>query len=367
MKELQDHRCEAAGVAAPRSLRRSLQRAGFVLSLVTILACALSCVCSVRYTHVASSTSSVPGRLTTLELQGGCLRLLLDDWAAPFNPPGLHVERSLFIPLFFVVPLFSSSALSLPLWIPFLVLFVPSWLSRWYARRKPSYCCRACGYDLRGIRSDLCPECGTPRTPTRVEAAPRPSGQRSSARLGLFGRIKRHLTPPKIVLGLAVAGVLLAYPVYSILSLGFPGTECTNVWQYRQVRAQFSERLISHFPRGIPWAATNRRLSYTTCLGPATGFQVAYELPQNQIQRIAAEARAKAKAVYQGCGDDRLAQSEDYPIPAYAFGPSGFPSGSFIFVLDAAQSSPGTWNHGHSYGITVDEQSNEVVYWLDLW
>jgi hypothetical protein len=56
--------------------------------------------------------------------------------------------------------------LCIPLWIPFLVLAAPTaWL--WYRdRRHPPGCCVRCVYDLSGIDSGICPECGPPATST---------------------------------------------------------------------------------------------------------------------------------------------------------------------------------------------------------
>ena len=53
------------------------------------------------------------------------------------------------------------TGVGVPLWIPFVVVFVPSLLA-WRSSRKyrPGYC-RKCSYDLYGNESGVCPECGT--------------------------------------------------------------------------------------------------------------------------------------------------------------------------------------------------------------
>jgi len=50
----------------------------------------------------------------------------------------------------------------LPLWIPFVLIGLPTaWLWRRDRRRPRPGCCAACGYDLTGNVSGRCPECGT--------------------------------------------------------------------------------------------------------------------------------------------------------------------------------------------------------------
>lgn len=56
--------------------------------------------------------------------------------------------------------------LYLPLWIPFLLVAVPT-LLLWLRDRRPipAHCCQRCGYDLTGNVSGRCPECGTATRP----------------------------------------------------------------------------------------------------------------------------------------------------------------------------------------------------------
>ena len=52
--------------------------------------------------------------------------------------------------------------ISVPIWI---LLAPPLWIGIQSWRRDfriAPYCCRECGYDLRGIDSSVCPECGKP-------------------------------------------------------------------------------------------------------------------------------------------------------------------------------------------------------------
>jgi hypothetical protein len=56
-----------------------------------------------------------------------------------------------------------ESRLVVPLWIPFVVVVIPTALLWYFDRRRfPPGHCQDCGYDLRGNVSGRCPECGLP-------------------------------------------------------------------------------------------------------------------------------------------------------------------------------------------------------------
>ena len=59
-------------------------------------------------------------------------------------------------------------SVSIPLWVPFLFLAIPTAIL-WHRDRrtlKPG-CCRTCGYDLRASKK-VCPECGTATAPPGI-------------------------------------------------------------------------------------------------------------------------------------------------------------------------------------------------------
>jgi predicted amidophosphoribosyltransferase len=60
-----------------------------------------------------------------------------------------------------------------PLWIPMLLVAIPTaWLWRRDRRHSPG-CCPRCGYDLSGTPSGICPECG--RAQKKADEARAPS------------------------------------------------------------------------------------------------------------------------------------------------------------------------------------------------
>ncbi len=56
----------------------------------------------------------------------------------------------------------TSFSVGLPLWIPFLLVAIPTALLWWRDGRRIPPCghCQKCGYDLTGNVSGVCPECG---------------------------------------------------------------------------------------------------------------------------------------------------------------------------------------------------------------
>lgn len=57
---------------------------------------------------------------------------------------------------------YGYASIIVPLWIPFLLVAVPTALLFWRDRRMPPGHCKKCRYDLTGNQSGVCPECGTP-------------------------------------------------------------------------------------------------------------------------------------------------------------------------------------------------------------
>jgi hypothetical protein len=60
--------------------------------------------------------------------------------------------------------IFPGSVIELPLWLPFVVVAIPTVFLFWRDRRRlyPPGHCQTCGYNLTGNVSGVCPECGEP-------------------------------------------------------------------------------------------------------------------------------------------------------------------------------------------------------------
>ena len=55
----------------------------------------------------------------------------------------------------------SWNGIAVPLWIPALLIAIPTGVFWWRDRRYPPCHCKACGYNLTGNISGVCPECAT--------------------------------------------------------------------------------------------------------------------------------------------------------------------------------------------------------------
>jgi len=139
---------------------RVLKWAGLVVSLLIVVTWAAS----IRWTvaHTASG-----GEFRSFSLQLGGLAWLSGGGNVPMPMWGwktyrcpLSVSHWPWIPSFH----YRSPMLSiwLPLWIPFLIIAVPTGCLWWVAhpRRIPLGHCQKCGYNLTGNVSGVCPECG---------------------------------------------------------------------------------------------------------------------------------------------------------------------------------------------------------------
>jgi hypothetical protein len=123
---------------------RILKWAGLVVSLLIFVAGAASLFWM----------GSHYGKSTSWTLDGGCL---LFDSSYTGARRGWALRRAV------LPPDRGPEPYLVELWIPFLIVAVPTACLWWIdLRRLPVGCCQRCGYNLAGNISGVCPECGTP-------------------------------------------------------------------------------------------------------------------------------------------------------------------------------------------------------------
>ena len=80
-------------------------------------------------------------------------------WLPSIHRPGISLGTYIFIPFWLLVP---APPLTLILY------------HRWRKRRLPGHC-RACGYNLAGLTTPICPECGHATTPATAPKSSTPT------------------------------------------------------------------------------------------------------------------------------------------------------------------------------------------------
>ena len=149
----------------------------------------------------------------------------------------------------------------------------------------------------------------------------------------------------------------------------------TDVSRYSEVRKGFEGSiLVQHFPEEIPDDAVNVHFDYLPRLMQGgMHFQLRLELPRERVEDLRIEFLALAEHQFQGGGRfDHERLPNGVPTTCFYTGDTegcSFPSSYEVFVLDAQPGggSEAEWNHGHSYGIAVDVQASEIVYWAEYW
>ncbi len=96
----------------------------------------------------------------TLDIAKGTLRV---SWFEGFGASGLHVRRLPGLNLWFLVSRgLNAWVVRVPLWVFLPPLAAGAWVS-WRRALPAASLCGACGYDLTGIATGVCPECGAQR------------------------------------------------------------------------------------------------------------------------------------------------------------------------------------------------------------
>lgn len=132
--------------------------------------------------------------------------------------------------------------------------------------------------------------------------------------------------------------------------------------------------VLAHLPATVPSSATSVRFYYQPpFLQGGTRLQLRMVLPADEVSAALQAAKPAAKEVQNGGSDFDALNDHKGLLPSALFRDAtnttfaSLPEDFHVFILDAKTTSQPTWNHGYSYGIAINEQLSEVIYWLEDW
>jgi hypothetical protein len=140
---------------------RILKWAGVVVSIIIAIAWAVSLRWGLIHTRqtrlgVSAITGKTIGYGRIMSVSFGCVSCYWNQGLSPER--GWWTIRFREPPRW--LPVVYSGGAVLPLWIPFLLVAIPTTYLWWRDRRIPPGHCQKCGYNLTGNVSGICPECG---------------------------------------------------------------------------------------------------------------------------------------------------------------------------------------------------------------
>jgi hypothetical protein len=171
-------RRERRGVLFPR---RGVKRVGLAVGTTISVALLILWVASVpldfAYVHAYGKPGSPQG-FYSIEFKSG--RVLLTHYRGPWmggsywycdsfrylDPGECDPEAHMHMQLTPIIGKYhpfnpGNTTIAVPLWVPWLLLVLPTGLLWWIWHRPfPPHCCQRCGYNLTGNVSGVCPECG---------------------------------------------------------------------------------------------------------------------------------------------------------------------------------------------------------------
>lgn len=178
----------------------------------------------------------------------------------------------------------------------------------------------------------------------------------------------------KLNLKTIVIVALMSIPLICIaiilgLSAVFPSTDedwvITDLSQYSEIRNGHNQGLIKHFPEQIPKSAAKVSFFYSPpFLQKGLVIQLRLKLPINEIRRLQIEY----DELISRKGNRKTYLTSSYPLGVYTKDkPEGemLPQGYKIVVLEAETKNQG--NHGHAYGVAINDSTSEILYWAEAW
>lgn len=140
-----------------------------------------------------------------------------------------------------------------------------------------------------------------------------------------------------------------------------------NIGKYSELRAQWDQDLVGHFPAEIPQDAAVKKFShFPGFLQGGAHIQLLLRLPPGKIRELYDQFAKQRTVSFKG--------NEKGSMPATHFYTSNndddflFPNYFEIMVFDKIPPESQRYpNHGKSHGVAISTDSNEIVYWAESW
>jgi hypothetical protein len=147
--------------------------------------------------------------------------------------------------------------------------------------------------------------------------------------------------------------------------------------KYPELLAAWDQRLVGHFPTGIPADASLKKFShYPGFLQGGAHIQLRLCLPPEHIRQLYTQfATQRTKSFFGGDSNRHMNEKEGMPTTYFATGDTdgrSFPTDYEVMIFDPvlpeSERPPGFyWNHGRSHGVAISTNRNEIIYWAESW
>lgn len=170
---------------------------------------------------------------------------------------------------------------------------------------------------------------------------------------------------PFVALGIVATLLSLAFATLVNFSVGVwiaTTTPYRDPALYEEALKYYRPEMVAHFPPHIPAAATDVRFYFRPAFLQGGSFlQLHCRLPQPEVQTILETYLPLALHVLDG----QAGVPPDFQMPYFELdsGPTqSLPEGFQVLVLDTYIA-----DHGYTYGVAVNLQRQEVIYWAEHW
>lgn len=152
--------------------------------------------------------------------------------------------------------------------------------------------------------------------------------------------------------------------------------------EYQSILAQCDEpQIVAHFPKAIPTEANQGKLFFIKgAMGQGGDLQLRLTMGQSFIEKLAIDLAASVKWQYIGGNmvtHYELDRVNNVPTTYFFTGDEKgkytFPDSYTLYILEAIDLSDptlgieGSWTHGHTRGVAINQTENIVVYWVRKW